>query len=966
MKPLMFGRRDSDIDALIPPYGTRNIQDATTTSLLEFDSSAHGNIDDSTNEDDFKDDSLNLSIGNSEISLTSLGRDPETLISNVEKDKTCSEGNSIFGEEQFKSLSPRPAAVEGCRSSPLLIERSHSPASLPSHMSSPLFRSGSPLLMNRDRNGSNASLTGRQRITREDVQRRLLTRRSLGSPAPEVEPESKCSSAAGELSTSQSTENMMMLGDQDDTKSSEQALGTVANAREGNELVSTEVVDVEMSDERDTRYCATSLSGSIGNGVSSQDAIRTSPTIKSAVLGEVAETGFGGPDSLGVLPRTSGDDVKMDSVSSGSSGNSSATVVDAVNRPSIKLEFNDVNMDMKSALDRLMDDVAGVGSREGEDSIMTERESFEASASSVTKPNRGPLARAMTEPTPLLHTSTGIGFSPDKDKSDSSIEATPPPLPPKDNRSHEQMESDSGEESEKPENFHPRRQIKSKRTQQRLLGVGRPSRRRSMSTGDADLLHKRSGGGLLDGVVAEVEGNDALADSIEEELKKLVEPPKKTGYHVREREATIYASSSDPDGVAHMSGPGDVNTGKAWRAVRKPSDMNEYSKQIKECRAQEKPGKAYGKIFVKILGIRNLLLPLPHQPTSIACTLNNGIHFVTTPECQLSQNTRIEQEFELIEHSKLEFTLTLKVKRDPHIMAQFKSLTPAPAPPPAPIPVVQAPSKGGMRSFFSSTQKKPSRDRTPIPSPPAPVRRLPENIARYMKPDGTLARSFVAFKDIAPRCDARLFETSYPLIGQRLEVGGKFSTQQVGELVLQIFRLPPLPGLTPDQLPQSLDECCRGLRHINWHKVTYFEGTLTQNGGDCSMWRRRRFRVVGANLVAFNDVTKKATATINLKQAIAIEDDQQGRGTSMSPASSRTGRYGDEYDAVFGVERSFRLMFSNDEEIVFFADTDEEKAKWLEIFRALVGHIPPHPLWGELLWQRQEELTKLAQSQSSP
>ena len=84
---------------------------------------------------------------------------------------------------------------------------------------------------------------------------------------------------------------------------------------------------------------------------------------------------------------------------------------------------------------------------------------------------------------------------------------------------------------------------------------------------------------------------------------------------MREREATIYASSSDPDGVTHMSGPGDVNTGKAWRAVRRPSDMvwrhnmfyafdltclkNEYSKQIKECRAQEKPGKAYGKVFVK-------------------------------------------------------------------------------------------------------------------------------------------------------------------------------------------------------------------------------------------------------------------------------------------------------------------------------------------------------------------------------
>ena len=519
--------------------GTRSIQDAISLSLLESDSSAHGNIDDSTNEDDCKDDSLNLSIGNSEISLTGLGRDPETLIANVEKvryfndvsyrfhasqkDKTYSEGDSSFGEQQFRSLSPRPVAVD--RSSPLMRERSHSPAPIPSHMSSPLFRSGSPLMMNRNRNGSNSSLTGRQRITREDVQKRLLTRRSLGSPAPEVEPESKCSSAAGGSSTPQSTENTMMLGDQGDTKSPAHVRGTAANAQERNGLASTDIIDVEMSDEHETRDCATSLSRRVGNGDSSQDAIRTSSIHKEAVLGEVAETGFDGPDSLGVLPRTPGDDVKMDSVSSGSSGNSSSTVVDALNHPSIKLEFNDVNMDMKSALDRLMDDVAGVGDHEGEDSIMTERQSFDANASNVTRSNRTPLTRAMTEPTPLLHTSTGIGFSPDKDKSDSSIEAIPPPLPPKDNsRSYEEMETDSGED---PEGFHRRHQAKSRRTQQRLLGVGRPSRRRSMSTGDADVLRKRSGGGLLDGVVAEVEGNNALANSIEEELKKLVEPQKK-------------------------------------------------------------------------------------------------------------------------------------------------------------------------------------------------------------------------------------------------------------------------------------------------------------------------------------------------------------------------------------------------------------------------------------------------------
>ena len=195
-----------------------------------------------------------------------------------------------------------------------------------------------------------------------------------------------------------------------------------------------------------------------------------------------------------------------------------------------------------------------------------------------------------------------------------------------------------------------------------------------------------------------------------------------------------------------------------------------------------------------------------------------------------------------IEHSKLEFTLTLKVRRHPHIIAQFEALTPTPTPilpPPPPPPVVQQSSSRGVRAFFSSSPKKPKekivRQLVRQPPPPPPIHRLPDNLARYLKPDGTLARAFIQFKDIATRCDTRLFETSYPLIGQRVELGGKFSTLQVGEIVLQIFRLPPLPGISSDQLPQSLEECHRGLRHINWHKVTYFEGILTQNGGDCNV-----------------------------------------------------------------------------------------------------------------------------------
>jgi len=166
-----------------------------------------------------------------------------------------------------------------------------------------------------------------------------------------------------------------------------------------------------------------------------------------------------------------------------------------------------------------------------------------------------------------------------------------------------------------------------------------------------------------------------------------------------------------------------------------------------------------------------------------------------------------------------------------------------PARQPVPLPrelEVSPPPTKSRFNFFSSPKKTPKPARpSPRPSPvPAPMMppKIEENLARYLKPDGSLARAFIAYKDVADHCDTRLFETTIPLIGQRVDpdgMGTTMTTLPVGELALQLFRLPPLHGVPPTQLPQSLDECLRGLKHVSWHKVTYFEGTLTQTGGDC-------------------------------------------------------------------------------------------------------------------------------------
>ena len=98
--------------------------------------------------------------------------------------------------------------------------------------------------------------------------------------------------------------------------------------------------------------------------------------------------------------------------------------------------------------------------------------------------------------------------------------------------------------------------------------------------------------------------------------------------------------------------------------------QNGFSEQLRELQAKGGSTKAYAKVFVKgtpsraagfndadsflvpgslvtVLKVKNLAVPIPEQRTMAMCKLNNGIHFVTTPEYRLGQECQIEQEFEL-------------------------------------------------------------------------------------------------------------------------------------------------------------------------------------------------------------------------------------------------------------------------------------------------------------------------------
>lgn len=233
-----------------------------------------------------------------------------------------------------------------------------------------------------------------------------------------------------------------------------------------------------------------------------------------------------------------------------------------------------------------------------------------------------------------------------------------------------------------------------------------------------------------------------------------------------------------------------------------------------------------------------------------------------------------------VEHANFEFSLSLDVRKDPHILkAIHERATGASGRPASLLPLSgretpSSPHRGmRIRALFGSPRKpRPkseqtgptgggafisastnSRANTPLPMAAPPK----ETIARYLIDDKspTIGKTHIAFAPIAKNCQAKVLEMRYPVFAMFKSVSGdqaapraRGSSHQpaqvlgeetqrpmVGKITLQIFRLPPLPGLKQEDLPQCIEEALRGMRHHAWHEHEYHEGVLTQDGGDCSV-----------------------------------------------------------------------------------------------------------------------------------
>ncbi|BEI81241.1 hypothetical protein CcaverHIS002_0204010 [Cutaneotrichosporon cavernicola] len=459
-----------------------------------------------------------------------------------------------------------------------------------------------------------------------------------------------------------------------------------------------------------------------------------------------------------------------------------------------------------------------------------------------------------------------------------------------------------------------------------------------------------------------------VMESVRQELDQI---GSQRSYRVRENHRVVRATYTD--GLRPQEGDLEDGSQRVWRPATQPDPELRAFKERTTSATSEATVEEEAKtlVFVKVLGIEALNMPLPNETTFFTIRVSNGVDTILTPYVQLENGAVIHREYCLTELENSEFSLSMEVRKDVHVVALERALKApvieparlAPPPPPQPAraesPVSSMASRSGFRAFFSSPRKaKHQRSQSslpslptqkpvqkPAPQPAAPPRPRPETLANYLGGEGNkvLGKTHIAIEPIASQCEGKVLEIRYPMFGMYKNQPSPDGPvrKQVAKITVQILRIPALHGLAISELPGSIDETLKGLRNHLWHQHIYHESTLTQLGGDCRTPRRRVLRLVGGNLYGINEVTRKEVASIDLTQAIDVVD---------LNASTR-----DDYDPYSTRPRSFEIRFKDGERISFSADKDQDKLIWMDALRDLVGRVPPNPLWARVYRQYEQE-----------
>ncbi|WFD28604.1 Bud site selection protein bud4 [Malassezia nana] len=411
-------------------------------------------------------------------------------------------------------------------------------------------------------------------------------------------------------------------------------------------------------------------------------------------------------------------------------------------------------------------------------------------------------------------------------------------------------------------------------------------------------------------------GNDsgpstAFRHLMERELTRIVRESDKR-YKVRER--GVFVGTRPERGFPTAHAP--------WKRVHQPNEVVALSQTARAAtpRLDTYGATTHGRLFLSLDAFIPAAISVSPGAT-FYCVLDNKIHRVKTASVPLNPPARgetvIDQEFELVESPHFSLSITLLLDEDDGEEDNDGEA--------AEMGALPAEARTGVGRFLSrhlgtrAARDTARRSKVPVPTRP-----------------GVLGTAQLVLGDILPECYARCATLELPVrVDAEHRTLRRHPTLRThGSLRVRVFYLPPLPESVQQELPGNMEEALQGMSAVAWRDTaTSYEGVLTQLGGDCASWRRRPMRIVGLNLVCYNEVTKRPVTRIDLVQAVSIDE--------RPPAIE-----GRDADEVCQVPRSFCLTFRDGERIYLYADSDAEKVAWMRTLHNILAHkLTPPPAW---------------------
>lgn len=301
--------------------------------------------------------------------------------------------------------------------------------------------------------------------------------------------------------------------------------------------------------------------------------------------------------------------------------------------------------------------------------------------------------------------------------------------------------------------------------------------------------------------------------------------------------------------------------------------------------------------------------------------------------------------------------------------------------------------RSGLKAFLSSPKKTRPASSQSQPKMTAVQQQPAAPILDHLSQSGELCSVVIRMEQLFDQCTGQRLKTLFPCTPASR---ANRVMKNIADIEIQLFHLPPLPRVSPNELPQSIEECLTGLEKAERYDRILYEGVLTQQGADCPTWRRRQMRLQGSRLIAFNEITHKPHAIIQISQAVALEDpddqvDVEGTPSVKDGASTksttttttttrplrqiqhkRTLSLEDDDDPYSIRPHSFKVLFEDDSLISFFADTAPEKTRWIRMLKPLIkggknaklSGAPP--LWAQELRAINKERAKNAAAGTTP